>query len=55
MGTRFSWAYLTRCDATNYICQLPTKPKNQVRTTPPPNVIRQHPADCVEKLGFLER
>ncbi len=44
MGTRFSWAYLIRCDATDYIYPSPTKPKNQVRTTPLPNVIRQHAA-----------
>ena len=52
MGTRFSWAYLIRCDATDYIYPSPTKPKNQVRTTPLPNVIRQHAATTSRSSVF---
>lgn len=54
MGTRFSWAYLIRCDATDYIYPSPTKPKNQVRTTPLPNVIRQHAATTCRWLLHLD-
>lgn len=42
MGTRFSWAYLIRCDANNYICQsLPkrqTSKEDQSESTPTPFV-----------------